>query len=344
MARGGLYKTDIQKARQSLLAQGKHPSVDAIRIALGNTGSKSTIHRYLKELEAEDGGAGAKVAISESLQDLVSRLASRLHEEADERIAEAQAACKAQVQERNDALERTKQDAAALAAQLQRTERQLAEERDRLSVATQALHAAEVAAAAQGERVAGQTARLAELEGHVISLEQKHGQARDALEHFRTATKEQRDQEHRRHEAQVQGLQAELRAAAEALTAKNHELLTVNRDAARLTEQVSALQKAAQQAQADARQREAELGELRSMRDEHTALKARWVEAGVAHEAMQAELQAARTALAEERRGRSDAEARAAAADAGRAAVEQLFNRFERLAEAPVPSSSEKRS
>ena len=48
MARAGLYKTEVQKARDSLIAQGKHPSVDAIRVALGNTGSKSTIHRYLK--------------------------------------------------------------------------------------------------------------------------------------------------------------------------------------------------------------------------------------------------------------------------------------------------------
>ncbi|MFN6505802.1 DNA-binding protein [Xanthomonas translucens pv. translucens] len=30
--------------------QGKHPSVDAVRVALSNTGSKTTIHRYLKEL------------------------------------------------------------------------------------------------------------------------------------------------------------------------------------------------------------------------------------------------------------------------------------------------------
>ncbi len=51
MARGGLYKSDIQKARDTLRAQGKHPSVDAVRVALGNTGSKTTIHRYLKEWE-----------------------------------------------------------------------------------------------------------------------------------------------------------------------------------------------------------------------------------------------------------------------------------------------------
>lgn len=82
MARAGLDKSDVQKARDALRAQGKHPSVDAVRVALGNTGSKTTIHRYLKELEEEEGqGLGAKVAVSDALQDLVGRLAGRLHDE-----------------------------------------------------------------------------------------------------------------------------------------------------------------------------------------------------------------------------------------------------------------------
>jgi len=52
MARAGLSRTDIKRARDALLAQGQHPSIDAIRIALGNTGSKSTIHRYSKKRTA----------------------------------------------------------------------------------------------------------------------------------------------------------------------------------------------------------------------------------------------------------------------------------------------------
>ena len=51
MARTGLTRMDVKRARDALLAQGQHTSIDAIRIALGNTGSKTTIHRYLKELE-----------------------------------------------------------------------------------------------------------------------------------------------------------------------------------------------------------------------------------------------------------------------------------------------------
>jgi len=87
MARAGLEKSDVRKARDSLVAQSQYPSVDAVRIALGNTGSKTTIHKYLKELEEEEGGSGSqKASISEALQDLVERLAARLAEEADVRI------------------------------------------------------------------------------------------------------------------------------------------------------------------------------------------------------------------------------------------------------------------
>ena len=87
MARAGLEKSDVRKARDSLIAQSQYPSVDVVRIALGNTGSKTTIHKYLRELEEEEGGgAGRKASISEALQDLVERLAGRLAEEADVRI------------------------------------------------------------------------------------------------------------------------------------------------------------------------------------------------------------------------------------------------------------------
>lgn len=330
MARGGLYKSDVQKARRSLLAQGKHPSVDALRVALGNTGSKTTIHRYLRELEAEEGaGVGAQVAVSDALQDLVVRLAARLHEEAEARITTVREETAAQLKARDEALELSNQQAAAFSAQLQRTELALAEERAEHELTQTALQAARVAAAAHAERETGLAERLAAQEAHATSLEDKHAQARDALEHFRTSAKEQRDQEHRRHEAQVQGLQSELRHAAEALSGKNHELLTLNRDAARLTEQVGALKKEAQQAQADARRRDSELGELRAVRDELAALKVRWTHAVSAQEGAQAQLRSTAAALESEREARSAAEVRAAAEAAGRAVLEQVVARFE---------------
>jgi hypothetical protein len=88
MGRSGLYKSDVKQARELLLAQGKHPSVDAVRIALGNTGSKTTIHKYLRELQEEE-GVDRKSSISEVLQDLVERLAGQLQTEANEKLEQA---------------------------------------------------------------------------------------------------------------------------------------------------------------------------------------------------------------------------------------------------------------
>ena len=74
MARSGLYKSDVEKARNSLIAMGKAPTVEAVRAALGS-GSNTTIHKYLKQLEAEAGvPLGQRVGLSDALTDLVTRL------------------------------------------------------------------------------------------------------------------------------------------------------------------------------------------------------------------------------------------------------------------------------
>jgi hypothetical protein len=46
--------------------------------------------------------------------------------------------------------------------------------------------------------------RVQEKDEQIRSLEEKHLHSRDALEHYRNAVKEQREQELRRHEGQVQ--------------------------------------------------------------------------------------------------------------------------------------------
>ncbi|MFK3919617.1 DNA-binding protein [Pseudomonas fulva] len=54
MATGGINLVLVRKAREALLSRGQNPSIDAIRIELGNTGSKTTIQRFLKEIESHD--------------------------------------------------------------------------------------------------------------------------------------------------------------------------------------------------------------------------------------------------------------------------------------------------
>jgi chromosome segregation ATPase len=315
MVRGGLYKSDIKKARDSLVAQGKNPSVDAVRVALGNTGSKTTIHRYLRELDQEEGaGVGAKVAVSDALQDLIARLAARLHEEAETRIAEAQERFDARHKDDVAALERQKQENAALAAQLLHANEALQEEKAAHAQAEATLQASRVAVSQFEERVAGLAARITENEAHAASLEQKHQHAREALEHFRTSAKEQRDQEQRRHEHQVQTLQVEIRGLNETLTTKNHELLQVNREAGKLTEQMGQAAKDLRQAQSDGRLMLDELQTLRPLPAELRAAQAQW-----ATQAQEAE------------RLRTDAATRTAEMDRQRAAVHNSQTEVVRL-------------
>lgn len=130
MARAGLSRLDIKRARDSLLAKGQHPSIDAIRIALGNTGSKTTIHRYLKELEEEEGAALKRAGTtSDAILDLVGRLAARLHEEAQAVVDQQVTAATAQRQQVRAEADKLSADLVALRAELAQAHATIAKER-----------------------------------------------------------------------------------------------------------------------------------------------------------------------------------------------------------------------
>ncbi|MBB4517464.1 DNA-binding protein [Paraburkholderia fungorum] len=251
MARAGLSRMDIKRARDALLAQGQHPSIDAIRIALGNTGSKTTIHRFLKEIEEEDGVSLTRVgSLSDAIQDLVARLAARLHEEAQAVADQQLAAAAAQRQQAQAEIAKLAGDVEALRTQLTEAGAAVARE--------QAAHAGTQIALQQRaldvERLMQQVRdldeRLAEHDGFRQSLEEKLRHAHDALEHYRTASREPREQEARRHEQQVQQLQAELRQANQTLIVKQNEITQLNKDNARLVAEVGAATKGLREQQA----------------------------------------------------------------------------------------------
>ena len=309
MARSGLYKGDVQRARDSLRAEGKNPSVDAVRVALGNTGSKTTIHRYLKELEEEEGqGVGAKIAVSDALQDLVARLAERLHAEAETMLTQAEERFQAELHERTQALEQARQEAGNLSVQLQRTETALQTEREASEAARGEVASRTTELAQLQERIAGLTARLAEHESHARSLEQKHEHAREALEHYRTSVKDQREQEQRRHEHQVQELQVALRQANEALTAKNHDLVQLNRENGQWLERHTRVEKEVAQLRQTIQTQQGGLDALRLTAAEYQALQVRWSQDTQTLEAARRELAQARTELVQERERREHAE------------------------------------
>jgi Arc/MetJ-type ribon-helix-helix transcriptional regulator len=108
MARNGLTKNQVRAIRDQLVAAGRYPSADAVRHALGDTGSKSTIHKYLKELAGEDPDSAARRDDTENaLLALVAQLAQRLH-------ADAEGSVQALLAERDRALRRKDEELAGL--------------------------------------------------------------------------------------------------------------------------------------------------------------------------------------------------------------------------------------
>lgn len=236
MARAGIYKSEVVRARDNLLAQGRYPSIDAIRGELGNTGSKGTIHRYLKEIEEEEGGgSGAQVAVSEAIQDLSARLAERLHQEADQHMAALTDKHKAEIAVLNDAMSALRNEVESFRSQVERQAIELAAERAAHADTLATLQNERIVRAQMTQRVQDMEGQLAKEETHRLSLEEKHQHARDALEHFRSAAKEQREQDQRQFEQQIQFLQGELRTAKDTVNAKQQELIRSHEDNARLS-------------------------------------------------------------------------------------------------------------
>jgi chromosome segregation ATPase len=249
MARGGINKVLVQNARQALLARGQSATIDSIRVELGNTGSKTTIHRYLKEIEEYDPRPqSSRERLSDELTLLIAGMVERLAEESCESLVQLQADHQVAKAVLESGWAQCKTELSTLQRQFDAQGAALVVQ----SEEAQTLHSALQTELTRNARLAQHCAdlelRVVEKDAQVQSLEEKHLHARDALEHYRTAIKEQREQEQRRHEGQLQQVQVELRQMQQTLVVKQDELTRLNRDNERL------LGEARQQAKALAQQ------------------------------------------------------------------------------------------
>ncbi|RGA73497.1 integrase, partial [Klebsiella pneumoniae] len=161
---------------------GQHPSIDAIRIALGNTGSKTTIHRYLKVLEEEEGAALNRAgSTSDAILDLVGRLAARLHEEAQAVVDQQAAAATAQRQLVRAEVDKLATDVVALRAELEQAQSTLASVRAAHADTQTALQQRAIEAERSAQQVQDLGTRLAEHESFRRSLEDKLQHAHQSL-------------------------------------------------------------------------------------------------------------------------------------------------------------------
>ena len=230
MARGGVNLAVVQKARNSLLMRGVYPSIDAVRVEIGNTGSKTTIARYLKQLESPGSEVNSRERMSGALRGVVESLLDQVQEEGSQAFLEARAEFE---HERKLLVSR----AETLETELDELKLRFRAQGDVLAAQTEELKTTQSTLQNEVTRNARLTqsnsdleVRIQERDGQIQSLEQKHTHAREALEHYRASIKEQRDQDLNRHESQVYQMQQELTVLQQTLIVKQEEISRLIRD------------------------------------------------------------------------------------------------------------------
>jgi chromosome segregation ATPase len=234
MARGGVNKAVVKIARNALLARGVHPSIDAVRVELGNTGSKTTIQRYLRELtEAET--PEPEMPVDEELARYIGSLVERMEQMAQSALARdraaferEQAGARHQREVEQAGLEQLQQAHAALIDARQ-------EDRTREQALTGQLKSCELEHQRLQEALTQQLRLLEERATQISSLEEKHRYTQDALEHYREQHLVQRERETQRHDQLILQLQHEGRVAQEQLLSKTQEVSQLYRDLERMS-------------------------------------------------------------------------------------------------------------
>lgn len=240
MARGGINKALVKMAIQRLKARGENPSIDAIRVELGNTGSKTTISRYATELNDEhDVRLGNTDTLGSTITEMIADLANQLQSEAQATVARAEAAYEAEVKRLKDLLNEREHGLAQSQLQNANLEQLLAQAQEALATSKARELELLVNIERQAQQLTGQDTLIQQKDAHIQSLEEKHQHTRESLEHYRESVKEQRDQEQRRHEHQVQQLQSEIRQLGQTISVKQADITQLTKDSARLAAELT---------------------------------------------------------------------------------------------------------
>lgn len=293
MARAGILYSDVAKATAKLIEEGKNPTVDSVRDALGSTGSKSTIAPLLKRWKVEHQGeiAQAEVGLPPSLLAAVKGLHQHMQAEFAQQLEQAkqqQTEALRAAAEREQQL-RTERDAALATNTALKDE--LVGARESLARLQESHHAQSVALATAQSDNAGLQQRLADRAAEIAALDRQLSQARSQFEHYQEATAAQRADERQDYEQRIARLEQNL-AAANRQVASQQAML--GQQEARISH-LAADHVQQQQATRDAQE------ELVALRSERDRLAVRLEETTVARQHLAAQMETMQTHLADTR-------------------------------------------
>ncbi|ROS04579.1 plasmid replication DNA-binding protein KfrA [Sinobacterium caligoides] len=260
MARSGVTYFDIEKAAAALLVAGINPTVDSLRSELGNTGSRTTISKYLKEWrDNKHQLKGSEQLLNDSLTEIISSLALKLREQAAEPLRQAEKKWqenKDRLIEAEDTQKEENQKLLLIVKELQekneasnKLNSQLKHDNSQLTAQLNELK----------NDYSAVNARLEEKEQHLDSANEKYQHSQLSLEHFRDASALAREQLINEHQqqasqqgAQILQQQQVINQQQESSIQQRAELLLLQKQQSKTKTEAELLRKRTQQAEDDA--------------------------------------------------------------------------------------------
>lgn len=268
MARAGILYSSVAHAAAQLSAAGKNPTVDAVRDALGGTGSKSTIAPMLKRWKAEhqDQIIAQDAGLPATLVQAVKGVYDQLQHDADAKIDAIRAAAAADNQALATQLDAAHELNLALTKERDALTEALAREKTERTRLDSTLHQLELTHTKAEAKLVGLTERLADRQNEIDGLHRQLDQARTQFEHYqesialqRADERQQAEQERLRLENELVGARHTIATLNAALGQRDVELTHVRQDKERVTAEIAALQTAHAALQTERRAQEQQI-------------------------------------------------------------------------------------
>lgn len=229
MTRPGVTYFEVATTAQEIIASGLEPTIERIRAKL-KTGSNSTIGTHLRVFRTKQDPMqqlATKEKIPEELVGLLKGLWERVILQAETKVDSIKSESENEMEKNKQVITQLQKDN----AKLSQVESQLKKERDALtqekSALEQMVHKSAAEMAAINTRHDGLLQQLTDKQTRVDELHKQNQQTQTNLEHYRTASFEQRQQELQRFESQMQTLSQtlqQLKCENDTLKQQNNQL------------------------------------------------------------------------------------------------------------------------
>ena len=236
MARPGVTYREVSIIAQRLISAGKNPTIDAIRIELG-TGSNSTLGAHLrtfKERQTQTQQLATRENIPEELIAVIKGLWERVMNQSEDKIQIIQ-------QETAQDITQLKQEVKSLLhsntnwqQQFQKTKQERDAFAHEKSALEQLLSHSKIEAAAMTEKLNGLEQKIAEKQIRIDELHKQHKQTQANLEHYRTASLEQRTLDQQRFEQQQKLSEQTILKMNQKLIQSSEEKLTLQQQSQKI--------------------------------------------------------------------------------------------------------------